>query len=157
MKKVTELTLARKEKDTGSSREDMNSATRKESKKESAAGSNIYTDTIRSLLEKNRGRVNTYYCANRNCPVTFWESRLGFQCPRCSTFGLISTFRADTAHEQENKPVVGYLDSIGRLFCPSCTQRFNIGDDIGMVIYADSEPYCSEACEACRSRLESGV
>lgn len=156
MKKATELTLARKEKEAGSSREDMDRPSGKTSGKDSSTNSNIYTDTIRSLLEKNRSRVRTYYCANRRCPATFWDAELGYQCPLCSTLGLISTFKADTAHES-GKPVLGYLDSIGRLFCPACTERFGIGDDIGLVIYNDSEPYCSQSCEACRTRLDSGV
>ncbi len=158
MKKATELTLARKEKDKGSSQEDVSSTSRKVHEKESSAYSNIYTDTIRSLLEKNRSRVSTYYCANRACPVRFWDAKSGFQCPQCSSLGLISTFKADTAHESaKDRTVVGYLDSIGRIFCPACTERFGIGDDVGLVIYDDSEPYCSEACEACRSRLDSST
>ncbi len=156
MKKDTELTLARKENEKGSSREDMTDSSRKTLTKEPSANDNIYTDTIKSLLEKNRSRVSQYYCANRKCPTTFWEAALGFQCPRCGAFGLISSFKADTAYEPDmNKPVVGYLDSIGRLFCPTCTDRFGMKDDVGLVIYNDSEPYCNEDCEACRTSLHS--
>jgi hypothetical protein len=158
MKKESELTLARKENDKGSSRNDITDPSRKVLTKETSANSNIYTDTIKALLEKNRSRVSQYYCANRKCPTTFWESDLGFQCPRCGSFGLISSFKADTADESDmNKPVVGYIDSIGRLFCPTCTERFGIGDDVGLVIYNDSAPYCNEACEACRTHLNTSA
>ena len=101
MKKETELTLARKENDKGSSREDMTDSSKKASTKQPSANDNIYTDTIKALLEKNRSRVSQYYCANRKCPTTFWEADLGFQCPRCGAFGLISSFKADTAYEAQ--------------------------------------------------------
>jgi hypothetical protein len=158
MKKEPELTLARKENDKGSPRDDITDSSKKALTKELSVNDNIYTDTIKSLLEKNRARVSQYYCANRKCPTTFWEADLGFQCPRCGSFGIISSFKADTAYEPNMyKPVVGYIDSIGRLFCPTCTERFGIGDDVGLVIYNDSEPYCNEACEACRTRLHPSV
>ncbi len=156
MKKDTELTLARKENEKGSSREDMTDSSRKALTRQTSVDDNIYTDTIKSLLEKNRSRVSQYYCANRKCPTTFWEADLGFQCPRCGAFGLISSFKADTAYEPDmNKPVVGYIDSIGRLFCPTCTDRFGMRDDVGLVIYNDSEPYCNEDCEACKTNIHS--
>jgi hypothetical protein len=158
MKKESELTLAGKEKDKGSSSDDITNSSRKALSKQTSAHDNFYTDTIKALLEKNRSRVSQYYCANRKCPTTFWEADLGFQCPRCGSFGLISSFKSDTANEPNmDKPVVGYIDSIGRLFCPTCTERFGIGDDIGLVIYNDSEPYCNEACEACRTHLHTSV
>jgi hypothetical protein len=161
MKKETELILARKENDNGSSRDDTTNSARKALTKQPSgvsANDNIYTDTIKALLEKNRGRVSQYYCANRKCPTTFWEADLGFQCPSCGSYGLISSFKADTAYEPNvDKPVIGYIDSIGRLFCPTCTERFGMGDDVGLVIYNDSEPYCNVACEACRTRLQSTV
>jgi len=159
MKKATELTLARKENsDKGPSRDDMTDSSRKAIARQPSADENIYTDTIKALLEKNRSRVSQYYCANRNCPATFWAADLGYRCPRCSSIGLISSFKADTAYEADiNKPVVGYLDSIGRLFCPTCTERFGMKDDVGLVIYNDSEPYCNEACESCRTRLHAAV
>jgi hypothetical protein len=158
MKKETELRLARKENDNGSSRDNITDSSRKTLIKQPSANDNIYTDTIKALLEKNRSRVSQYYCANRKCPTTFWEADLGFQCPRCRSFGLISSFKADTAYEPNiDKPVVGYIDSIGRLFCPTCTERFGMADDVGLVIYNDSEPYCNEACEACRTRLHASV
>jgi hypothetical protein len=146
--------LAIKENDKGSSRDDLTDSSRKALTQKPSASDNIYTDTIKSLLEKNRRRVSKYYCANRKCPTTFWGAEFGFHCPSCGSFGLISSFKADTAYEHDmNKPVIGYLDSIGRLFCPTCTERFGMGADIGLVIYNDSEPYCNEACEACRTRL----
>jgi len=158
MKKETEMNLARKENEKGSTREDMTDSSKKTFAKQPSANENIYTDTIKALLEKNRSRISQYYCANRKCPTTFWEADLGFQCPHCGSFGIISSFKADTAYEPNMyKPVVGYIDSIGRLFCPTCTERFGIGEDVGLVIYNDSEPYCNEACEACRTRLHSRV
>jgi hypothetical protein len=158
MKKETEMNLARKENDKGSSCDDITNPPGKAITKQPSAHDNIYTDTIKALLEKTRSRVSQYYCANRKCPTTFWEADLGFQCPHCGSFGIISSFKADTAYEPNMyKPVVGYIDSIGRLFCPTCTERFGIGEDVGLVIYNDSEPYCNEACEACRTRLHSRV
>jgi hypothetical protein len=158
MKKEIELRLARKENGKESSREDITKSPGKAFTGGTSANDNIYTDTIKALLEKNRSRVSQYYCANRKCPTTFWEADLGFQCPRCGSFGLISSFRADTAFESDvYKPVVGYIDSIGRLFCPTCTERFGMKDDVGLVIYNDSEPYCNETCEACRTRLHPVV
>ena len=156
MKKENELTMANKENDKGSPRANINKSSENSFAKKASSNDNIYTDTIRALLEKNRGRVAQYYCANRKCSTTFWNADLGYQCPGCGSFGLISTFKADTAYEPNMyKPVVGYLDSIGRLFCPKCTERFGMGDDVGLVIYNDSTPYCNEACEACRTRLDS--
>jgi hypothetical protein len=45
MKKETELTLARKENDNGSSREDITNPPRESLTKQPSANSNIYTDT----------------------------------------------------------------------------------------------------------------
>jgi hypothetical protein len=158
MKKETELRLAGKENDKDLSREDINASSQKAFTKKSLANDNIYMDTIRALLEKNRSRVAQYYCAKRDCPTKFWSADLGYMCPECGSIGIISTFKADTAYEHNTyKPVVGYLDSIGRLFCTKCTERFGISDDVGLVIYNDSEPYSGEACEACRTRLDSPV
>ncbi|HVN72731.1 MAG TPA: hypothetical protein VMU10_11975 [Desulfomonilia bacterium] len=154
MKKDIELRLAGKENDND--RSDIHTSSRKDLNKRKAANDNIYMDTIKALLEKNRNRVAQYYCANRNCPTQFWASDLGYVCPQCGSIGIISRFKADTAYEENPyKPVVGYLDSIGRLFCTKCTERFGISDDVGLVIYNDSEPYNSESCEACRTRLDS--
>ena len=85
MKKENELILANKEYDKGSSREDINKSSENSPAKKTSYDNNIYTDTIRALLEKNRGRVSRYYCANRKCSTTFWSADLGYQCPGCGT------------------------------------------------------------------------
>jgi hypothetical protein len=113
---------------------------------------NIYLDVITSLMEKNRKRVSRYYCANMKCPNTFWNADLGYTCPKCGTIGVISEFRAELKNEPE-EPVLGYLDSIGRIFCRACAERFRLGDDISLIIYSNSEPYSNESCEVCRSKL----
>jgi hypothetical protein len=154
MKKGLDLTLAEKVNDKEGYKGEGSDPSGKARARNVSADDNIYTDTIRALLEKNRSRVARYYCANRRCASTFWDAALGFTCPRCGSIGIISTFNADTALEPlPSKPVLGMLDSIGRLFCRKCAERFGIGDDVGLIVYHDSEPYCSETCEACRSRL----
>jgi hypothetical protein len=114
----------------------------------------IYMDTILSLMEKNRKRVVRYYCANLKCPSTFWNADLGYKCPRCGSLGIISEFRSGNTSENDLKePIVGYLDSIGRIFCRSCAEHFSLGDDISFIIYRTSEPYRHESCEVCRATL----
>jgi hypothetical protein len=114
----------------------------------------IYMDTILSLMEKNRKRVNQYYCVNMKCPTTFWSADLGYECPKCGSLGIISEFKSDNASENAlSEPILGYLDSIGRIFCRSCADHFNLGDDIGFIIYSTSKPYCHESCEVCRATL----
>jgi hypothetical protein len=118
------------------------------------ASRNIYTEIIHSLMDKNRKRVTRYYCANSRCPTTFFDSARGFQCPACGSMGIISEYKHDTAHEDDmNKPVLGYLDTIGRLFCSDCTHRHGLIDEVSMVIYRDSDPYRSENCDVCRMPL----
>ena len=114
---------------------------------------NIYLDTISSLMEKNRTRVLNYYCANTRCKDNFWSSDLGYRCPKCGSMGIISEFKADTAQEEPEGPVLGFLDSIGRIFCNDCAQRFRLGDDISFIIYSNTEPYSHGACEVCRAEL----
>jgi hypothetical protein len=113
---------------------------------------NIYTDTINSLMEKNRKRVSTYYCANIKCKGTFWESSHGYRCPECGSLGVISSFNGDSAEKQPHGYILGYIDSVGRIFCNECAERFRLGDDISMIIYNDSE-YRHENCEVCRAAL----
>jgi len=114
---------------------------------------NIYTDAINSLMEKNRKRVSTYYCANMRCKVTFWDSKHGYRCPKCGSLGVISSFNGDSAEKDPHGYVLGYIDSVGRIFCNDCAERFRLGDDISMIIYSDSEPYRHENCEVCRAAL----
>lgn len=114
---------------------------------------NIYTDAINSLMEKNRKRVSAYYCANMKCKGTFWDSKHGYRCPRCGSMGVISSFNADSAEKDPHGYILGFIDSVGRIFCNECAERFRLGDDISMIIYSDSEPYRHENCEVCRAVL----
>ena len=115
---------------------------------------NIYTEIIHSLMDKNRRRVSRYYCANSRCGTRFFDAASGYQCPSCGSRGIISEYKHDTALEGDtSKPVIGYLDTIGRLFCTSCTHRHGLTDEVSMVIYHDSDPYSSEQCDVCRTRL----
>lgn len=115
---------------------------------------NIYTEIIHSLMDKNRRRVARYYCANSRCPATFFDAASGYRCPACGSIGIISEYRHDTSLEDGvNKPVLGYLDTIGRLFCAGCTHRHGLTDEVSMVIYDDSAPYNREHCDVCRARL----
>ena len=111
---------------------------------------------VLSLMEKNRRRVVRYYCANLKCTSTFWNADLGYECPRCGSLGIISEFKSGSVSENDLKePILGYLDSIGRIFCRSCAEHFSLGDDIGFIIYRTSEPYSHESCEVCRANLST--
>jgi hypothetical protein len=116
---------------------------------------NIYLDTISSLMEKNRTRVSRYYCANTKCSGNFWSSDLGYRCPKCGTIGVISEFKADKAEEEPEGLILGFLDSIGRIFCNNCAQRFSLGDDVSFIIYSNTEPYSHGNCEVCRADLST--
>lgn len=116
---------------------------------------NIYTEIIHSLMDKNRKRVSRYYCANSRCSTRFFDAASGYQCPACGSIGIISEYKHDTALEEDmTKPVLGYLDTIGRLFCTGCTHRHGLTDEVSMVIYRDSDPYSSDNCDVCRARLD---
>ncbi len=115
---------------------------------------NIYNEIIHSLMDKNRKRVVRYYCANSRCNTAFYDAASGYQCPSCGSIGIISEYKHDTSLEDDlSKPVLGYLDTIGRLFCKSCTHRYGLTDEVSMVIYHDSDPYKGERCDVCRVRL----
>lgn len=127
---------------------------RSEKKPRHSDANGIYNDIIHSLMEKNRKRVKKYYCANSTCPTTFYDAALGYTCPQCGNIGIISIYRDDTASENpQSRNVAGYLDTIGRLFCPECTERYGLTDEISMVIFSDSEPYNEEPCDVCRTPL----
>ncbi len=118
------------------------------------APKNMFMDIVHSIMDKNRTRVFRYYCANPACPTTFFDASTGYACPACSSFGIISEFKNDTAHlDLQGRPVLGCLDSLGRLFCVSCALRHGVLEDVGMFVLADSIPYAFQSCEACRSRL----
>lgn len=115
---------------------------------------NIYTEIIHSLMDKNRKRVAMYYCANSRCATTFFDAAAGYQCPGCGSIGIISEYRHDTSRQDDvSRPVLGYLDTIGRLFCTGCTHRHGLADEVSMVVYSDSEPYRNDHCDVCRMRL----
>lgn len=145
---LSETILLAKEQDNGSTSREGGG------KRGGDAGNdNIYTDAINSLMEKNRKRVSTYYCANLKCSGTFWGSEHGYRCPKCGSIGLISTFKADSAEKEPHGHIVGFIDTVGRIFCNECAERFRLGDDTSMIIYSDSEPYRHENCEVCRADL----
>lgn len=115
---------------------------------------NIYTEIIHSLMGKNSRRVSKFYCASSRCSTTFFDAASGYQCPACGSIGIISEYKHDTALEEDmHKPVLGYLDTIGRLFCKGCTERYGLTEEVSMVIYHDSDPYRSDHCDVCRARL----
>ncbi|MDT8273315.1 MAG: hypothetical protein RRA35_08990, partial [Desulfomonilia bacterium] len=118
---------------------------------------NMYLDLLKSILEKNRKRVDRYYCASSRCPVTFFSSDLGYQCPECGAFGVISEYKTMKGADHrgsDGTPVIGFLDSIGRMFCLTCASRLNLEDDVSFVIYDSTEPFCRENCDSCRAPLK---
>ncbi|MGC9324326.1 MAG: hypothetical protein ACP5G0_06205 [Desulfomonilia bacterium] len=118
----------------------------------------LYEEILRSVMEKKRSRVERYYCANLKCPTTFFSSDFGYECPDCRAFGVISKYKHIPARmpldSTGQELVLGILDSIGRLFCPSCVQRFTLEDDASLVIYETMEPFCSDHCESCGKSLK---
>ncbi len=120
---------------------------------------NHYTtiqDIVADLYEQNRNRVQTYYCMNPKCPTTFWRAEEGHLCPACATLGVISEFKGgrSTPADGEPQPIIGYLDSLGRLFCPRCARFYEIEEDISLIVYADTEPFNAQPCDACHRTLK---
>jgi len=117
---------------------------------------NVFMEIAHSLMEKNSRRVLRYYCANPSCRVTFFDASGGYACPYCGAFGIISEYRNDTGRQEiSGRPILGCLDSIGRLFCSSCAERLDLFDNAGMLVFPDSMPYAERRCEACRRRLDA--
>ncbi|HOM28881.1 MAG TPA: hypothetical protein PLS81_05440 [Deltaproteobacteria bacterium] len=115
---------------------------------------NFFLEIAHSLMDKNRGRVSTYYCANPACRVTFFDASLGYACPECGAFGIISRYVSDTCtQDPAGRQVVGCIDSIGRLFCSACATQYDLFQDASMLVFSDSLPHARQSCDACRGRL----
>lgn len=115
---------------------------------------NFYSDIVRSLFEKNRKRVSTYYCPSMKCRKTFWDAAEGCSCPSCGTLGLISQYRFHSvSNRTADRNIVGYVDTAGRLVCGNCILRHGVQNEIGLIVYDDTEPFCHEHCELCREPM----
>ncbi len=125
-----------------------------ESDRKKAMLPNIYTDIIESLYEKSRKRVATYYCPNMSCRQTFWDAEDGYVCPGCGKLGIISEFRyRSITKDTRERNIVGYVDSLGRLICSECILKYGIQNDMGLIVYDDTDPFCFEHCELCKEPL----
>jgi hypothetical protein len=115
---------------------------------------NFYADIARSLAERNRKRVSTYYCPNIACRTTFWDAGAGSACPSCGMLGLISEYRFRRLTEDTaGRNIVGYVDTMGRLVCSSCITNYGVMSEIGLIVYDDTEPFCHEHCEVCKEPM----
>lgn len=115
---------------------------------------NLYSDIVRSLFEKNRKRVSFYYCPNMKCRETFWDASEGYACPSCGTLGLISQYRySSVSNRTADRNIVGYVDTVGRLICSNCILKYGVQNEIGLIVYDDTEPFCHEHCELCREPM----
>jgi hypothetical protein len=121
---------------------------------ESQVVPNMYSDIVQSLFEKNRKRVSTYYCPNMSCRQTFWEAEKGYACPACGSLGIISEFKyTSILNDSKDRNIVGYVDTLGRLICGNCILKYGVQNEIGLIVYDDTEPFCNEPCELCKEPL----
>jgi hypothetical protein len=119
-----------------------------------AIAPNIYTEVVQSVFEKNRKRVASYYCPNISCRLTFWDAKEGYECPKCGTLGIISEFKcASITNETKNRNIVGYIDTLGRLVCGKCILAYGVQNEVALIVYDDTDPFCFESCELCREPL----
>jgi hypothetical protein len=115
---------------------------------------NMYSDIIQSLFERTRKRVSTYYCPNMSCRRTFWEAEEGYECPACGALGIISEFKyKNVLNDSRSRNIVGYVDTLGRLICGNCILKYGVQNEIGLIVYDDTEPFCNEPCELCKEPL----
>jgi hypothetical protein len=115
---------------------------------------NFYTDVVQSVFERNRKRVSTYYCPNIACRKTFWDAAEGYACPACGTLGIISEFKYRSfSNGTSGRNIVGYVDTVGRLICSNCILNFGVQNEIGLIVYDDTEPFCHEHCELCKEPM----
>jgi hypothetical protein len=115
---------------------------------------NFYSDIVQSLYERNRKRVSTYYCPNTACRKTFWDAAEGYNCPSCGSLGIISEFKyRSISNSSVGRNIVGYIDTVGRLICSNCILTYGVQNEIGLIVYDDTEPFCHEHCEMCREPL----
>ncbi|HQG32976.1 MAG TPA: hypothetical protein PLA83_13675 [Deltaproteobacteria bacterium] len=124
--------------------------------REKGAGTpNIYSEVIESVFEKNRKRVAKYYCPNVSCCLTFWDAREGYVCPKCGTLGIISEFRcASITNDTRDRNIIGYIDTLGRLICSKCILSYGVQNEVALIVYDDTDPFCFESCELCREPLD---
>lgn len=119
-----------------------------------AVAPNLYTEVIESMFEKNRKRVATYYCPNVSCRRTFWEAREGYKCPQCGTLGIISEFKyVSITNDTRERNIIGYIDALGRLICSRCILKYGVQNEVALIVYDDTDPFCFELCELCREPL----
>lgn len=117
--------------------------------------SNPYTQIIQSLFEKTRKRVSTYYCPSLSCNQAFWNADTGYECPRCGSLGIISEFKyTSISDDTKERNIVGYIDNLGRLICSECIMRYGVQNEVGLIVYDDTDPFCFEVCELCKRHLE---
>lgn len=108
-----------------------------------------------AYYERNRHRVQRYYCANMECGGHLWEASQGMHCPHCDQVGLIAEFRGGrTGMVDHPELILGFLNDMGFLFCPQCAFRHDQEDRICHIVYADSEPFSSQRCDACGRPLK---
>jgi hypothetical protein len=139
--------------DAGTSRSHKHDQSLIESNKDGTVKKDFYLDMVKTLFEKYRDRVSTYYCSNLTCKKTFWHAEHGYVCPECGSFGIISEFNADTTEQNSHtRHIIGYLDTIGRLICQECKQKHNY-DDVGFIVYNNTQPYSLESCDICKQVL----
>lgn len=113
-----------------------------------------YKEIIQALFEKSRKRVATYYCPNTSCKGTFWDSEQGYECPRCGFLGIISEYKYSNAtNDTRERNIIGYVDTLGRLFCSGCILEYGVQNEVGLIVYDDTEPFCFERCELCKEQL----
>ena len=158
MKKKRKLLDKETREDTGTARAQKNNQPQTQTENHGSLNKDLYLDTIKAIFEKYRGRISTYYCSNLACKNIFWHAQEGYTCPECGSFGIISEFNADKAggngHDQH---IIGCLDTIGRLICSECMQNYDTDDDIGFIVYKDTQPYSFESCDICRKELRRDV
>ena len=154
MKKKPEPLKKEAKEDSGTSKSRENNQSPAEREKHGALRKDLYLDMINALFEKYRDRVSTYYCPNITCEKTFWHAHEGYVCPECGSFGIISEFNVET-HDRirHTQPIIGCLDTIGRLICRECMQNYNTDDDVSFIVYSDTQPYSFESCDICRKDL----
>ncbi len=115
----------------------------------------LYKEIIQGMFEKSRKRVATYYCPNTSCKETFWDSEQGYECPECGSLGIISEYKySSVTKDTKDRNIIGYVDTLGRLFCSRCILEYGVQNEVGLIVYDDTEPFCFERCELCKEQLD---
>jgi hypothetical protein len=154
--KVTDDIMENEVAEASSPSEIVQTGIRNHRDKGGALAPNLYTEVIRSMFEKNRKRVKNYYCPNISCRRTFWEAQEGYECPQCGTLGIISEFNfLSITKDTKERNIIGYIDTLGRLVCGKCILRYGVQNEVALIVYDDTDPFCFESCELCREPLGS--